>query len=316
MSENYKWRYGLFLGCVIPNRYPMIEASIRSVFDHLGAELLELAGASCCPAPGVFRAFHIPTWLVIAARNISIAEEIGVNPLTGCNGCYGTLRDAWYELEHEYELKKEVNKYLAKVGRTYKGNLEPKHVVQALYLDMGLDHLKDKIKYKFSDLKVAVHYGCHIVKPSDKRPWGGEYEAPTFLDEIVELTGGKSINYKDKFMCCGAGGAVRTAVKEVAADFTREKLTNMRNAGVDVIVDCCPFCHLQLDLGQMEVNNIFGETIGEPFKIPVIYITQLLGIAMGIDPNLLGLIKNHKLAGVSPFIPVESFLNIVKEQLI
>ncbi|MHA2393254.1 MAG: heterodisulfide reductase-related iron-sulfur binding cluster, partial [Promethearchaeota archaeon] len=254
MNEEYKWRYGLFLGCVIPNRYPMIEASIRSVFDHLGAEILELTGSSCCPAPGVFRAFHIPTWLVIAARNISIAEEIGVNPLTGCNGCYGTLRDAWYELEHEYELKKEVNEYLAKIGRIYKGDLEPKHVVQALYLDMGLDHIKDNIRYNFSDLKVAVHYGCHIVKPSDKRPWDGEYEAPTFLDEIVELTGAKSINYKDKFMCCGAGGAVRTAVKEVAADFTREKLTNMRDAGVDVIIDCCPFCHLQLDLGQMEVN--------------------------------------------------------------
>ncbi len=316
MNEDYKWHYGLFLGCVIPNRYPMIEASIRHVFDYLGAELLDLPGASCCPAPGVFRAFHIPTWLVIAARNISIAEEIGVSPITGCNGCYGTLRDAWYELEHEYELKKEVNEYLAKVGRNYKGNLEPKHIVQALYLDMGLDHLKDYIKLKFSDLKVAVHYGCHIVKPSDKRPWAGEYEAPRFLDEIVELTGAKSIDYKDKYMCCGAGGAVRTAVKEVAADFTREKLVNMRDAGVDIIVNCCPFCHLQLDLGQVEVNNFYGDIIGEPFKIPVIYITQLLGTAFGMDPNLLGLVKNHELQGVSPFISVDPFLELVKEQLI
>ena len=316
MSKDYNWRYGFFLGCVIPNRYPMIETSIRNVFDHLGAELLDLPGASCCPAPGVFRAFHIPTWLVIAARNISIAEELGVNPLTGCNGCYGTLRDAWYELEHEYELKKEVNKYLAKIGRTYKGNLEPKHVVQALYLDMGLDHLKDHIRLKFSDLKVAVHYGCHIVKPSDKRPWNGEYEDPRFLDEIVEITGAKSIDYKDKYMCCGAGGAVRTAVKEVAADFTREKLVNMREAGVDIIINCCPFCHLQLDLGQVEVNNFYGDIIGEPFHIPVIYITQLLGVAFGMDPNLLGLVKNHELQGVSPFISVDPFLKLVKEQLV
>ncbi len=316
MSENYKWRYGFFLGCVIPNRYPMIEASIRNVFDYLGAEILDLPGASCCPAPGVFRAFHIPTWLVIAARNISIAEELGVNPITGCNGCYGTLRDAWYELEHDYDKKKEVNEYLAKIGRTYKGNLEPKHVIQAFYLDMGLDYLKDFIKLKFSDLKVAVHYGCHIVKPSDKRPWDGEYEAPRFLDEIVEITGAKSIDYKDKYMCCGAGGAVRTAVKEVAADFTREKLVNMRDAGVDIIINCCPFCHLQLDLGQVEVNNIYADIIGEPFHIPVIYITQLLGVAFGMDPNLLGLIKNHELQGVSPFISVDPFLNIVKEQLI
>jgi heterodisulfide reductase subunit B len=246
MSENRKWRYAFFLGCVAPNRYPMIEASIRAVFDHLGAELLELEGASCCPAPGVFRAFHIPTWLVIAARNITIAEELGVDIITGCNGCYGTLRDAWWELNHEPELKKMVNEHLAKVGRHYKGSIEPKHVVQALYQDMGMDYLRDFVKHKFQDLKVAVHYGCHIVKPSDKRPWGGEYECPTFLDELVEMTGAKSIDYKDKFMCCGAGGAVRTAVKEVAADFSREKLTNIREAGADIIIDCCPFCHLQL----------------------------------------------------------------------
>ena len=314
--SEYKWRYGFFLGCVIPNRYPMIERSIRDVFDELGAEILDMPGASCCPAPGVFRAFHIPTWLVIAARNISIAEELGVSPMTGCNGCYGTLRDAWYDLEHNPEEKKHVNELLAKVGREYKGTFEPKHVVQALYLDMGLDYLKDQIKYKFKDLKVAVHYGCHIVKPSDKRPWNGEYENPEFLDEIVELTGAKSVPYKDKFMCCGAGGAVRTAVKEVAADFTREKLVNMRDAGADIIINCCPFCHLQLDLGQVEVNNFYKDIIGEPFKIPVIYITQLLGVAMGIDPNRLGLIKNHELKGVSPFIPIEPFLDMVKEQLI
>ncbi len=315
MDEEKKWRYGFFLGCVAPNRYPMIEASIRSVFDYLGAELLDLEGASCCPAPGVFRAFHIPSWLVIAARNISIAEELGVSPITGCNGCYGTLRDAWVELEHDPALKKEINNHLAKVGRTYKGNLEPKHVVQALYLDMGIDYLRDHIKYKFSDLKVAVHYGCHILKPSDKRPWGGEYENPTFLDDIVELTGAKSINYKDKFMCCGAGGAVRTAVKEISADFSREKLTNIREANADIIVDVCPFCHLQLDLGQMEANGIYKDMIGEPFKIPVIYLTQLLGLSFGMDPNDLGLVKNHELSGVPPFISIDPFLNIVKEQL-
>ena len=308
--DEKKLRYGFFLGCVAPNRYPMIEASIRAVFDHLGAEILELEGASCCPAPGVFRAFHIPTWLVIAARNLTIAEELGVDVVTGCNGCYGTLRDAWYELQHEPELKKMVNEHLGKVGRVFKGSIEPKHVVQILYQDMGMDFLKDFVKHKFSDLKVAVHYGCHIIKPSDKRPWDGECEYPTFLDEIVEITGAKSIDYKDKLMCCGAGGAVRTAVKEVSADFSREKLSNIRDAGADIIIDCCPFCHLQLDLGQMEANNVYKDIIGEQFKIPVVYITQLLGLAFGIDPNSLGLIKNHELSGVSPFIPIEPYFPV------
>lgn len=219
-------------------------------------------------------------------------------------------------MEHDPKLKKMVREHFAKIDREYKGNLEPKHVVQALYLDMGLDYLRDHIKYTFKDLKVGVHYGCHIVKPSDKRPWGGEYENPTFLDEIVEITGAKSVPYKDKFLCCGAGGAVRTAVKEISADFTREKVTNMRDAGVDIIITCCPFCHLQLDLGQFEANGIYKDIIGEPLKIPVVYITQLLGVAMGMDPNRLGLVKNHDLAGVPPFISIEPFLTKVKEQLV
>jgi heterodisulfide reductase subunit B len=313
---NKNLSYGFFLGCIIPNRYPMISTSIRNVFETLGVKLHELRGASCCPAPGVFKSFHNPTWELIAARNLTIAEELGVNPVTGCNGCYSTLRDAWFEFQHNPDKKRDINKILAKVGREFKGTFEPKHIVQALYLDLGIDYLKDYIKVELSNLRCAVHYGCHIVKPSDKRPWDGKFEYPTFIDEIVEITGAKSIEYENKYMCCGAGGAVRTAVKEVSADFTREKLTKMREAGVDVIITCCPFCHLQFDLGQVEVNNFYKDLIDEPFNIPVIYITQLLGLAMGIDPNKLGLIKDQNLSGVTPFIPLNPFLNLIKQNFV
>jgi len=316
MDPNIKLKYGLFLGCIIPNRYPQIERSIRDVFEELSVELVDLPGASCCPAPGVLRAFHIPTWLVIAARNISIAEELGVDIITGCNGCYGSLRDAWYELKDNPEERKHVNSHLAKVGREFKGTIEPKHLVQVLYQDLGIDYIKDKIKYTFKDLKVGVHYGCHIVKPSDKRPWNGECENPTFLDELVELTGAKSIDYKDKYMCCGAGGAVRGAVNEISADFTREKVMNMRKAGVDIIITVCPFCHMQLDVGQLEANRNYSDIIGKPLEIPVVYLTQLLGLALGMDPNRLGLIKNHDLSGVSPYTSIVPFLKKIKGQLI
>ncbi len=154
MTDNFK--YGLFLGCVIPHRYPMIEISLRTVLTELGAELIELEGASCCPAPGVFRAFHIPTWLAVAARNVCLAEELGVDIVTGCNGCYGTLRDSWTELNHDSDLKKEINEHLAKIGKEFKGTIEPKHITQVLYLDMGLDYISDFIRYKFKDLKVAA----------------------------------------------------------------------------------------------------------------------------------------------------------------
>ncbi len=105
----------------MPNRYPLIERSIRSVFEVLGIELLDMLGASCCPAPGVVRGFHIPTWQAIAARNISIAEELSVDIVAGCNGCYSSLKDTWYELNKDKEEKKHINNYLKQIGRQFKG---------------------------------------------------------------------------------------------------------------------------------------------------------------------------------------------------
>ena len=131
----------------------------------------------------------------------------------------------------------------------------------------------------------------------------------------MEITGATSVPYKDKMMCCGAGGAVRGGMKEVSLDFTYEKLTNIRKAGADVIVVCCPFCHLQFDLGQIEINNIYNDKIAEPFKIPIIYITQFLGLALGLDPFKLGLLKTPHVKGIPPFIPVESIFVKYLEQI-
>jgi heterodisulfide reductase subunit B len=309
-------KYSFYLGCVIPNRYPFIEASIRNVFKELNIELIDMQGASCCPAPGVFRGFDISMWLAVGARNITIAEENGADIVLGCNGCYATLLEVNHQLKHDKKKRDMVNEHLAKIGREYKGSIEVKHLIEVLYYDFGIDNLKDYIKHKFNNLRVGVHYGCHILKDSSTRPWGGESEEPRFFDELVEITGAKSIDYKDKLMCCGAGGAVRTASLEVSLDFTREKLENMRNVNVDCSVNCCPFCHLQMDLGQNQVNDKFKDIIGEPYKIPIIYYTQLLGLAMGMNPGELGLVATHDLKGVPPFISIQPFMEKVKEQLL
>ena len=277
-----------------------------------------MEGASCCPAPGVFRGFDIPTWLAIGARNITIAEENGADVANMCNGCYGSLLEVDHTLKNDKEMKKVVNEHLAKIGREYKGSVKIKHIVEILYKDLGLDKIKNRTKYGRKqplNLNVAVHYGCHLVKPAEERPWDLEVEDPRFLDELVEASGCKSIDYKDKGMCCGAGGGVRGAFKEISLDFTREKLENMRAAGVDAIITACPFCHLQLDLGQIEVNNIFKDKIDAPFKIPVIYITQLLGLALGMDTESLGLLKKHDLSGVPPFTSLEPFLKKIGESV-
>jgi heterodisulfide reductase subunit B len=313
-----KLKYSLFLGCVIPNRYPFIERATRSVFEKLDIDLVDMEGASCCPAPGVFRGFDITTWLVIGARNITIAEENGTDIALMCNGCYGSLLEVNHTLKHDKEKRKMVNEHLAKIGREYKGTVDIKHIIEVLYHDIGLEKIKNRTKYgrkEKLDLNVAVHYGCHLLKPGEIRPWDLEVEEPRFLDELVEVTGCISLDYKDKGMCCGAGGGVRGAFKEVSLDFTREKLENIVATGADAIVTVCPFCHLQLDLGQVEINNIFKDKIDAPFKIPVIYYTQLLGLALGMEPESLGLLKKHDLSGVPPFISVEPFLKKIGEEV-
>ncbi|MFX0036426.1 MAG: CoB--CoM heterodisulfide reductase subunit B [Candidatus Hermodarchaeota archaeon] len=306
-----KLKFALFLGCVIPNRYPFIERATRSVFEKLNIELVEMDGASCCPAPGVFRGFDIDTWLVIGARNITIAEELGVDIALMCNGCYGSLLEVNHTLKHNKEKRRMVNEHLGKIGREFKGTTKIRHIIDILYNDITVEKIRNKTKYgrkQQLNLNLATHYGCHLIKPGEIRPWNQEVEDPRFLDELVEISGCKSLDYKDKFMCCGAGGGVRGAFKEVSLDFTREKLENIATSGADAIVTVCPFCHLQMDLGQLEVNSIFKNKIKTPFKIPVIYYTQLLGLALGMSPEELGLIKSPDLEGVPPFISLNPLL--------
>ena len=293
----------MFLGCVIPNRYPFIDAASRHVLNRVNVGVVELEGAGCCPAPGVFRSFDINTWRLLGARNITIAEELDRNLCIMCNGCYGTLNDINTDLKEDTEKREEINKKLKEIGREFKGTVDAEHILWVLYNDVGMKEIKKKI-VNHLDYNIAVHYGCHILKPIHNKPWKDSFEVPTFFDDLLELTGVKSIPHKDKMMCCGAGGGLRGSIKQVADDFTRDKMESYRAAGVDMVVDCCPFCHLQLDLGQVGINTDFKDQIEEPFKLPVIYFTQLLGLGMGLDPYCLGLLRTPQPKGIPPFIPV------------
>jgi heterodisulfide reductase subunit B len=274
--------FAYFLGCIMNNRYPGIEKATRMLFEKLGIGLNDMEGASCCPAPGVFGSFDLTSWLSIAARNISIAEDMDMDIMTECNGCFGTLFETNHELHQDEEKKAKINEVLAEVGREYKGNINVRHFAEILYNDVGLDKIAELITNPLDDLNVGVHYGCHFLRPT-KDVGIDNAEKPTILDELVEVTGAKSVDYRDKMQCCGAGGGVRSRDLDVALDFTRDKLTNMTAAGVDVIVNVCPFCHLQFDVGQTEIKKVFGDE----FNIPVFHLAQFFGLAMGYSPDEL-----------------------------
>ena len=273
-----------FLGCIMPNRYPGIEKATRILFDALDIELKDMNGASCCPAPGVFGSFDEETWATIAARNLTLAEDMGADIMTECNGCFGSLFEANHMLKEDEDKRAKINENLSEIGREFKGTTNVKHLAQILRDDIGFEKISSLIE-KPLDLNVAVHYGCHFLKPTDEIGIEEQAENPTILDELVELTGAKSIEYKDKMMCCGAGGGVRSRDLDVTASYTKEKLDNMSKAGVDAIIDVCPFCHMQFDQGQTEVN----ERYGTDFSIPVFHLAQLYGLAMGLSAEDLTL---------------------------
>ncbi len=278
--------YALFLGCMIPNRYPGIELAMRNVAPALGLELKDMPGASCCPAPGVFKSFDKTTWLTLAARNLVIAESMGTDILTLCNGCYGTLKEANEILKSDPAQKDKVNAALAEVKKEFKGTIQVRHVAEVLYRDYGPSKLNELVKRPLP-LNVAVHYGCHLLRPTKYREIKSS-ERPRFLDEMVEALGAKSLPYKDKMLCCGAGGGVRTASLDVSLDMAREKLQNVKNAGADLIVTPCGFCVFQFDRGQVELRDKTGQV----FDMPVLHYVQLLGLALGLPPEKLGVFNN------------------------
>ena len=279
--------YAFFLGCITPNRYPGIEVASKKVMKEFDINLLDMRGASCCPAPGVFGSFDLATWLTLASRNLVIAEEMNANIATTCNGCYATLQEANHLLKHDPKLRDLVNKSLAKVGKKYKGTIEVRHVIELLSDEIKLETIEKKVKKPLKNVRVAVHYGCHFLKPSETRMHGSA-ERPTVLDDLVKSLGAENIDYKDKAMCCGAGGGVRAAMLDIALDMAAEKIDNIIEAGGDCLVTPCAFCHLQFDRGQVELN----EKLGKKYQLPVVFVTQLTGLALGMDAKELGLYDN------------------------
>ncbi|MCG2727382.1 MAG: CoB--CoM heterodisulfide reductase subunit B [Candidatus Methanoperedenaceae archaeon] len=275
----------LFLGCLIPNRYPGIEKATKLVLDRLDIKWSELKEASCCPAPWVFRSFDKITWLTLASRNLVLAEQKDTDILTVCNGCFSSLMDANSILKKDAELRTEVNSHLRKIDKEYLGTIEVRHIIEFLYKDIGAEKVSNAIE-KPLELRVAIHYGCHLLKPTKDRKLGG-FECPVFFDELVEATGAVSVPYEGKTSCCGAGGGVRSAMLETSFKMTEYKLERMKKAGVDCIVDACPFCHLQYDGGQVELAKA-----GKNYNLPVIHYSQLLGMALGYTPEEAGLHLN------------------------
>ncbi|MDH7509289.1 MAG: heterodisulfide reductase-related iron-sulfur binding cluster [Methanomassiliicoccales archaeon] len=286
-------KYGLFYGCLIPNRYPGIERSIKIILEKLGCSQLfsEMPQATCCPVPGIFYSSDKETWLAIAARNLCIAQDRKQELVTFCNGCFSSFLMATEQLSDPKKLG-VINRILKNVLMKYTGIprvtpegrrvLDPikvRHFIDVLYNDIGLESIRSAVVNPLKGLKVAVHYGCHYLRPTERECIEDPVN-PIMVDEIVESLGAESVNYENKLDCCGAGGGVRSYVVDLATAISKDKLMNISEVGADLIVTPCPYCLLQLDTvqGRLELTHI-----------PVFHVAQLIALAMGAEPQYLGL---------------------------
>ena len=279
-------KYAYFPGCVTPLRENAYELSARRVFEKLGIEIVELKGANCC---GFFLdAIDHLSSSTLAARNLCLAEEIGCDLLTLCPTCSGHLTRVQTELQENPRFRSSVDAILGKVNRRLEGSSGVKHITKVLLEDVGIEEVRSTVIKPLRELRVAPHYGCHIMKPSDEIQFDSP-ENPELLDSLIEATGVRSVDYLEKKQCCGA--PTMGVDEELSLRIVRKKLRSIREAGVDAIVTICPFCHTHLDLNQARIEEDYGETYG----IPVLHYTQLLGLAQGYEPDDLGLYENRVL---------------------
>ena len=278
-------KYAFFVGCTTLARLWAYETSTRKVAKHLGIELMDMPGSGCCGTTYLEALDHV-TGLAIAARNICIAEEMGANIVTICNGCTEVLTKANRELKEDPELRAKVNEILAETGKEFKGTVEVKHFVRMLKEDYGLEKLSEKITNPLTGFTVGAHYGCHILKPSEVMEFD-DPEVPTTLDELIEITGAESVNYPNKLECCT--GPIMGIRESVTWSVGLEKVNTVKKYA-DAMITCCPFCYLTYERCQL-----MQET---PPGVPVIHIPQLIGLALGLDYDELGLGSN----GINPSI--------------
>jgi heterodisulfide reductase subunit B len=271
-------RYLLFLGCAIPYRESAYEISARKILGKLGVELIEMPEFNCCGLP--LDPVSHETMLILAARNLSLAEQQGLDILALCPGCAGTLKKVNSMLKQDKSLRDEINSNLKEANLEFKGTVNPKHLMQVLIEDIGLEKIKRSVIKPLSNVKVAGHNGCHILRPKDMVGFE-DPENPTGLKNLIEATGASCLDYMDETECCGAPSV--GVNDKVGLQLARDKLSHIKEVDAQAMITICPFCHVMYDTNEQRIEKMFNEVYG----IPILHYPQLLGLAMGMSPNEL-----------------------------
>jgi len=276
-------KVALFQGCKIPYFVPQYEESLRAVCGEFSIELLDLE-FNCCGYP--VRNLDARSCVISSARNLALAEKAGLGIMTPCKCCYGSLKKTEQMLKERESLREQVNSVLAKEGLVYQGTHGVKHLLSVLFHDVGVDRVKERVTRPYQGLNIAVHYGCHALRPSKITQFDDPI-APVKFDRLVEATGAKSIEWTSKLQCCG--NPLWGKNDALSLDLTTKKLENARDSGAEIVCVACTYCQIQFDTVQhQKLAGNDGNGI-----IPSVLYTQLLGLSMGYGEEDLGLNRNR-----------------------
>jgi len=284
-------KYAYYPGCASESTAREQHSSSQAVARALGIDFVEIPNWSCCGATAAHQTDRLLA-ASLPAANLLIARKMGLDVVVNCAACYSRLKTANHEVINYPEIRKRVGDTL---GREYDGSVKVRHLLEVLLEDPGLETIQNRVIYSLNGLKVAPYYGCLLVRPPEVTQFD-DPENPTSMDRLVTALGGESLDWPHKVECCGGGLSLTRT--DVVVKLTDSIIGMAQDAGADCIAVACPMCQSNLDLRQMDIQK---ET-GRSYDMPIVYITQLLGLCLGISQSELGI---NKLM-VSPSIVVNA----------
>jgi heterodisulfide reductase subunit B len=254
--------------------------STLAVARALGIDLVEPKGWTCCGATAGHQTDRLLA-VSLPAANLTKVQDLKLDMMVNCAACYNRMKVANHEISSHPTIRKGVREAL---DRDYDGSVKVRHLLEVLLEDVGLPAIKRAVKRPLNGLKVACYYGCLLVRPPKILKFD-DPENPTSLDRLVTAMGGTSLEWPSKVECCGGGLSLSRT--DVVVELTGSIIDMAASVGADCIAVSCPMCQVNLDLRQQDINKQTGKN----YQIPIVYITQLLGLCLGIGPGELGFEK-------------------------
>jgi succinate dehydrogenase / fumarate reductase cytochrome b subunit len=280
-------RYAYYPGCVAQGACRELYDSTDQIARHLGIELVELEAASCCGS-GTFKEESELLEDTVNARNLALAEALGLPMLTHCSTCQGVLGRVNEKLKAAKTASPEyfhqVQALCQKGGceSCYQGTGDVRHLLWVLAHDYGLERLAQQVKRPLLGLRCAAFYGCYLLRAYDISRFDVARD-PHLMEDLFERLGATPVWYRGRTQCCG--WPISSYAPQQSFSMAGRHLVEAIEAGADCLVTPCPLCHLNLDSRQPEVEEVIGRKLG----IPILHLPQLVGLALGIPAKNLGL---------------------------